>query len=114
MGAPGRRPLRKQPEAMRRALWPSYVPSFKFPNQQRESHTIPIVFVNVSDPIGSGFIESLARPGGNITGVQHVEAGIIGKWLTMLKQIAPRLACAGLLANQKTTPYDYFLQPLKP
>ena len=77
---------------------------------QRESHTIPIVFVNVSDPIGSGFIESLARPGGNITGVQHIEAGIMGKWLTMLKQIAPRLARAALLANQKTTPFDYFLQ----
>ena len=52
---------------------------------QQESHTIPIVFVNVSDPIGSGFVASLARPGGNLTGVLQYEAGIVGKWLAMLK-----------------------------
>jgi putative tryptophan/tyrosine transport system substrate-binding protein len=77
---------------------------------QRESRTVPIVFVNVSDPIGSGFIASLARPGGNLTGVLHLEASIVGKWLAMLKEIAPRLTHAALLANRKTTPYDYFLQ----
>jgi putative ABC transport system substrate-binding protein len=77
---------------------------------QRESRTIPIVFVNVSDPIGSGFVASLARPGGNLTGVLHLEASIVGKWLAMLKEIAPRLTHAALLANRKTTPYDYFLQ----
>ena len=70
---------------------------------QRESRAIPIVFVNVSDPIGAGFIASLARPGGNLTGVLHYEAGIIGKWLAMLKEIAPRLARAALVANPKTT-----------
>ena len=75
---------------------------------QRESSTIPIVFVNVSDPIGSGFIASLSRPGGNLTGVLHVEASIVGKWLAMLKEIAPRLARAALMANPKTTAYDYF------
>jgi putative ABC transport system substrate-binding protein len=77
---------------------------------QRESRTIPIVFVNVSDPIGSGFVASLARPGGNLTGVLHLEASIVGKWLAMLKEIAPRLTHATLLANRKTTPYDYFLR----
>jgi putative ABC transport system substrate-binding protein len=77
---------------------------------QRESRTIPIVFVNVSDPLGSGFIASLARPGGNLTGILHYEAGITGKWLAMLKEIAPRLARAALLANPKTSPYDYFLR----
>jgi putative tryptophan/tyrosine transport system substrate-binding protein len=77
---------------------------------QRESHTIPIVFVNASDPIGSGFVASLARPGGNLTGVLHLEASIVGKWLAMLKEIAPRLARAALLANPKTTAYDYFLR----
>ena len=77
---------------------------------QRESRTIPIVFVNVSDPIGSGFTASLARPGGNLTGVLHLEASIVGKWLAMLKEIAPRLTRAALLANRKTTPYDYFLR----
>src|SRR5712691_3091960 len=77
---------------------------------QRESRTIPIVFVNVSDPIGSGLIASLARPGGNLTGLMQFEAGITGKWLAMLKEIAPRLARAALVANPKTTPYDYFLR----
>ena len=71
---------------------------------QRESRAIPIVFVNVSDPIGAGFIASLARPGGNLTGVLHYEAGIAGKWLAMLKEIAPRLARAALVMNPKTAP----------
>jgi putative ABC transport system substrate-binding protein len=77
---------------------------------QREDASIPIVFVNVSDPIGWGFIASLARPGGNLTGVLHLEASIVGKWLAMLKEIAPRLARAALLANTKTSSYDYFLR----
>jgi putative ABC transport system substrate-binding protein len=77
---------------------------------QRESRTIPIVFTNVSDPIGSGFIASLARPGGNLTGLLNFEATITGKWLVMLKEIAPQLARAALVANPKTTPYDYFVR----
>jgi len=75
---------------------------------QRESRAIPIVFVSVSDPIGSGFVASLARPGGNLTGLLQYEASIIGKWLAMLKAIAPGLARAALIANPKTTAYDYF------
>jgi ABC transporter substrate binding protein len=77
---------------------------------QQETHAIPIVFVNVSDPVGSGFIASLAHPGGNITGVLLYEAGIVGKWLGLLKEIAPSLARIGLLGNPKTTPFDYFLR----
>ncbi len=77
---------------------------------QRESRVIPIVFVSVSDPIGSGFIASLARPGGNLSGLLLYEEGIVGKWLAMLKEIAPRLARAALLANPKTTAYDHFLR----
>jgi putative ABC transport system substrate-binding protein len=77
---------------------------------QRESRTIPIVFVNVSDPIGSGFIASLARPGGNLTGLLNFEASITGKWLAMLKEIAPHLVRAAFIANPKTTHYDYFLR----
>ena len=80
---------------------------------QRETQTIPIVFVNVSDPIGSGFVSSLARPGGNLTGVIAYEPGITGKWLAMLKEIAPRLTRAALVANPKTTAYDYFLRNAK-
>jgi len=77
---------------------------------QRESRAIPIVFVGVSDPVGSGFIASLARPGGNLTGLLNYEASITEKWLAMLKGIAPRLGRAALMANPKTTPYDYFLR----
>jgi putative tryptophan/tyrosine transport system substrate-binding protein len=77
---------------------------------QRETRTIPIVFVNVSDPIGMGFIASLPRPAGNITGVLHYEGTIVGKWLAMLKEIAPRLTRAALLANPKVSSYQYFLR----
>ena len=52
---------------------------------QRESQEIPVVFVNVSDPIGSGFITNMARPGANLTGVMQYEPGIVSKWLSMLK-----------------------------
>ena len=76
---------------------------------QRESRVIPIVFVNVSDPIGSGFVASLARPGENFTGVLQYEASVVGKWLAMLKEIEPRLERVAFVANPKTTPYDYFL-----
>jgi putative ABC transport system substrate-binding protein len=77
---------------------------------QRESRAIPIVFVNVSDPIGSGFIASLARPGGNLTGILLYEEGVIGKWLAMLKEIAPRLERVAAIGSPKTTPYDYFVR----
>jgi len=78
---------------------------------QRESRTIPIVFAVVADPIGSGFVASLPRPGGNITGVMLYEASVTGKWLAMLKEIAPNLVRAAFVANPKTaTFYDYYLQ----
>jgi putative ABC transport system substrate-binding protein len=78
---------------------------------QRESRTIPIVFAAVVDPIGSGFIASLPRPGGNITGVMQYEASVTGKWLAMLKEVAPSLVRAAFVANAKTaTYYDYYLR----
>jgi putative ABC transport system substrate-binding protein len=80
---------------------------------QRETRTIPIVFVSVSDPIGSGVVASLARPGGNITGFLLYEDGIIGKWAGMLKEIVPRLERAAIVANPNSTPYDYFLRSAK-
>jgi putative ABC transport system substrate-binding protein len=80
---------------------------------QRESREIPIVFVSVSDPIGSGLVASLARPGGNLTGALFYEESITGKWLAMLKEIAPRLARVALIANPKATAYDYFLRLAK-
>jgi putative ABC transport system substrate-binding protein len=75
---------------------------------QRETRSIPIVFVSVSDPIGLGFIASLAQPGGNLTGLLVYEESITGKWLAMLKEIAPRLARVALVANPKTVTFDYF------
>src|SRR5215467_10185172 len=78
---------------------------------QRESRLIPIVFASVADPIGSGFVASLPRPGGNITGVMLYEASVSGKWLAMLKEIAPRLKRAALVTNPKTAPYyNYYLR----
>jgi len=78
---------------------------------QRESRTIPIVFASVTDPVGSGFVASLPRPGGNITGVMQYEASVTGKWLAMLKEIAPSLVRAAFVANPKTAPfYNYYLQ----
>jgi putative tryptophan/tyrosine transport system substrate-binding protein len=78
---------------------------------QRESRTIPIVFASLADPIGSGFVASLPRPGGNITGVMLYEASVSGKWLAMLKEIAPRLERAALVTNPKTAPfYNFYLR----
>ena len=78
---------------------------------QRESRTIPIVFAAVADPIGSGFVASLPRPGGNITGVMQYEASVTGKWLAMLKEVAPGLVRAAFVANPKTaTFYNFYVQ----
>ena len=64
----------------------------------RETRSIPIVFVNVSDPVGSGLVASLAQPTGNLTGLMLYEEGITGKWLAMLKEIAPGLSRAALIS----------------
>jgi putative ABC transport system substrate-binding protein len=78
-----------------------------------ETSTIPIVFAGVADPIGSGFIASLSRPSGNLTGLLQYEEGITGKWLAMLKEIAPNITRAAFLANPKTAAFDYFLRSAK-
>ena len=77
---------------------------------QRESREIPIVFVSVSDPVGPGFVANLRRPGGNLTGMLTFEEGVTGKWLAMLKEVAPHLDRVALVSNPKTTNYDYFLR----
>jgi putative tryptophan/tyrosine transport system substrate-binding protein len=77
---------------------------------ERENRSIPIIFTGVSDPIGSGFVASLARPGGNITGFLLYEEGIAGKWLALLKEIAPRLTQAAIIANPGNSPFEYFLR----
>ena len=70
----------------------------------RETSTIPIVFAIVSDPLGSGFVASLRRPGGNITGFTNVEAAIGGKWLSLLKEIASGIKRAAFMFNPDTVP----------
>jgi putative ABC transport system substrate-binding protein len=71
---------------------------------KRESSAIPIVFTIVSDPVGAGFVASLPRPGGNITGFTHTDAGLGGKWLGLLKEIAPGIKRAGIMFNPDTAP----------
>ena len=58
---------------------------------KEQTSTIPLVFVNVTDPVGLGFVASLARPGGNITGFCHTTPLIVGKWLEILKELSPGL-----------------------
>jgi putative ABC transport system substrate-binding protein len=80
----------------------------------QQTRTIPIVFATVADPVGSGFVASFSRPGGNATGFTSIEPTMAGKWLELLKEIAPRLARVALLFNPVTAPYaEYFLNPLK-
>ena len=80
----------------------------------QQTRTIPIVFATVADPLGSGFVASFSRPGGNATGFTSIEPTMAGKWLELLKEIAPRLARVALLFNPVTAPYaEYFLNPLK-
>ena len=64
---------------------------------QQATHTVPIVFVQVTDAVGAGFVESLSRPGGNATGFSLSEYGFSAKWLELLKEIAPRMTRAGVL-----------------
>jgi ABC-type uncharacterized transport system substrate-binding protein len=66
---------------------------------QAATRTIPIVFVGVSDPVGAGFVDSMARPGGTITGFTQSEYGISAKWLELLKEIAPQITRAAVLRN---------------
>jgi putative ABC transport system substrate-binding protein len=78
---------------------------------QRETRTIPIVFAVVSDPVGSGFVASLQRPGGNLTGFLHMEASLGGKWLELLTEIAPGVKRATIMFNPDTASYagSYYL-----
>jgi putative ABC transport system substrate-binding protein len=78
---------------------------------QRDTRTTPIVFTGVTaDPIAEGFVTSLARPDGNVTGLLLFETSVNGKWLAMLKEIAPRLARAALVVNPTTASYYVYHQ----
>ena len=80
----------------------------------QQTRTIPIVFAVVSDPVGSGFVASFAQPGGNVTGLTNIEPTMPGKWLELLKEIAPRVNRAAFLFNPTTATYaDYYLNPFQ-
>jgi putative ABC transport system substrate-binding protein len=71
---------------------------------QNETRTIPIVFVVVSDPVGDGLVATVARPGGNVTGFTNVDASLGGKWLQLLKEIAPRIKRIAFMFDPRMAP----------
>ena len=80
---------------------------------QRETRTIPIIFVGVADPVASGIVARLDRPSGNITGFANLEASLGGKWLELLSEIAPRLKRAAIMFNPDLIPASSFMPSLE-
>ena len=80
---------------------------------RQETRTIPIVFLTVADPVGSGFIEHLARPGANITGFTNFEPSIAGKWLELIKQIAPTLTRVAVVLHPETPAHLAMLRAIQ-
>jgi putative ABC transport system substrate-binding protein len=99
------------------ALQPDLILSHNTPTTAallRETRSIAIVFASVSDPVGSGFVASFPRPGGNVTGFTNIEPTMAGKSLELLKEIAPTVKRVALLFNPATAPYtEVFLDPFK-
>ena len=80
----------------------------------QQTHTVPVVFVLVADPVGGGFVESLPRPGGNATGFTPIVRSLGGKWVELLKEIAPQLTRVTLLFNPPTATFiEGYLSPFK-
>ncbi|MGZ5871691.1 MAG: ABC transporter substrate-binding protein [Bradyrhizobium sp.] len=78
------------------------------------THTIPVVFVLVADPVGNGFVASLPRPGGNVTGFTPIVGSLGGKWAEILKEIAPRIARVTMLFNPAAAPFiESYVKPFK-
>jgi len=81
---------------------------------RQQTNTIPIVFAMVGDPVGSGFVASLSRPGGNLTGFTPIENSLGGKWVELLKEIAPRVATVAMVFDPAMAPFaSYYLDPFK-
>jgi putative ABC transport system substrate-binding protein len=78
---------------------------------RQATSTIPVVFVLISDPVAQGFVASLTKPGGNVTGFSLYEFSIAGKWLSLLKQLAPDLARVAIMFNPETSPQSAFYVP---
>jgi ABC-type uncharacterized transport system substrate-binding protein len=80
----------------------------------QQTRTVTVIFANIVDPVGSGFVASLPRPGGNVTGFLNLEASMTGKWLELLKEIAPRVARVTIFFNPSTAPYaEIYLNSFK-
>jgi putative ABC transport system substrate-binding protein len=80
----------------------------------QQTHTIPIIFVNLVDPVSSGLVASLPRPSGNATGFTIMEDAMAGKWLELLKQVAPQVSRVSFLFNPATATYaEYYLRPYR-
>jgi putative tryptophan/tyrosine transport system substrate-binding protein len=78
----------------------------------QQTRTIPIILAMVADPLGSGFVASFPKPGGNVTGFATIEGSLGGKWMELLREIAPRVDRAALLFNPATAPFvEYYLKP---
>ena len=78
------------------------------------TRTLPIVFPVAGDPVGAGLVETLARPGGNVTGFINIEGSMSGKWLELLREMVPHVNRVVFLFNPATAPYfDYYLNPFK-
>src|SRR5262245_50434549 len=77
---------------------------------QQETHTIPIVFVFVGDPVGSGFVTNVARPGGNLTGFPVFETAIAGKWVEIFNEVAPHVARVAFMLHPETPAHVEFLR----
>src|SRR5262249_11947290 len=75
---------------------------------QQATSTVPVVFIQVSDPVAQGFVANITRPGGNLTGFSMYEFAIGNKWLDLLKEIAPKLARVGVMFNPDTSPQSKF------
>ncbi len=71
----------------------------------KQTHTIPVLFVNLVDPVGQGFVASLARPGGNATGLVNLEPSMASKWVELLKEVAPQLTRVAVPFNPVSAPY---------
>jgi putative tryptophan/tyrosine transport system substrate-binding protein len=79
-----------------------------------ETHTIPVVFAVVSDPVGAGFVQSLSHPGGNATGFINIESSVGGKWLQLLKDVMPQVTRATVLFNPAVAPQaDYYRRTIE-
>jgi putative tryptophan/tyrosine transport system substrate-binding protein len=80
----------------------------------QHTRTIPIIFANVADPVGSGLVASLPQPGGNVTGFINIEGSMSGKWLELLREMVPHVHRVAFLFNPATAPYfEYYLNPFK-